>query len=896
MDPIARTLVKVQIEDEMRSSYLDYSMSVIIGRALPDVRDGLKPVHRRILYAMFREGLLSNRRYSKCAGVVGEVLKKYHPHGDSAVYDALVRMAQPWNLRYLLVDGQGNFGSVDGDNAAAYRYTEARMTKLAEELLGDIDKETVDFQPNYDGTHTEPQVLPAAFPNLLVNGSEGIAVGMATKIPPHNLGEVVSACLAMIDNPDIDVDGLMAYIQGPDFPTSGTICGRAGIHDAYHTGRGSITVRGKVEFEEVEGRDAIIITELPFQVNKARLQEYIAELVKDKKLEGIHGVRDESSRTGMRVVIELKHGVMQELVLNALYKHTQLQSTFGVILLSIVAQRPRVLNLREMIYYYLAHRREVTVRRTRFELKKAKERAHILEGLRIALDHIDAVIALIRASRTTDLARSGLISEFGLSETQAQAILEMRLSRLTGLERDKIEEEYAELCRQIEWLSGVLGDEAKLWGVIRGELSDLRDRHADPRRTRIEDSASDINRLDLIAEEDQVLTMSNLQYIKRTSMTEYRTQRRGGVGKTGMSARDGDFVRDVFVANTHGKLLLFTNTGRLFLLPVIEVPQAAPAARGKPIQNLLTLGEGETVASIVPIRGFHDGGDLIFATRGGLAKRTELAAYANVRANGLNAVDIVEGDQLLSVAHAGADAELLFSTRGGRAIRFKMDDPGKGLRRLGRVSRGVRAVRVGEGDAVVGFSVITESATRFVFTMTERGYAKRTWLDASSAPAELPDDPDAADAVEADEPDLPDTAEVSEGGEVSEGADAGPASVDGEDGSKGYRLTARGGKGVLDMKTKNGAIVGTLIVSESDQVFVVTNTGRVIRSRIADVRATRRNTQGVRFMRLEDGERVSSITRVAEAEDEIVEPGVGASSVAEEPAVSITSDPPGGEG
>lgn len=861
MDPIARNLAKIQIEDEMRSSYLDYSMSVIIGRALPDVRDGLKPVHRRILYAMFREGLLSNRRYSKCAGVVGEVLKKYHPHGDAAVYDALVRMAQPWNMRYLLVDGQGNFGSVDGDNAAAYRYTESRMTRLAEELLADIDKETVDFQPNYDGAHSEPEVLPAAFPNLLVNGAEGIAVGMATKIPPHNLGEVLDAAVAMIDNPEIDVLGLMAYIQGPDFPTAGIICGRAGIRDAYETGRGSLTVRGKVEFEEVEGREAIIITELPYQVNKARLQEHIAELVKDKKLEGIYGLRDESDRDGMRVVIELKRDAIREIVVNALYKHTALQNTFGVILLSIVSRRPRVLNLREMLYYYLAHRREVTVRRTRFELKKARERAHILEGLRIALDHIDAVIALIRASRTTELARIGLVETFGLSDIQAQAILEMRLSRLTGLERDKIEEEYAEICRQIEWLTSVLGDEATLWGVIRGELVALRGKHADPRRTRIEDSASDINRLDLVAEEDQVLTMSNLQYIKRTSMTEYRTQRRGGVGRTAMSARDGDFVRDVFVANTHGKLLLFTNTGRMFLLPVIEVPEAAPAARGKPIQNLVTFGEGETVASVVPIRGLNDDGDLVFATRRGLAKRTALSAYANVRANGIIAVDIAEGDELLSVAHAGAEAELLFSTRGGRAIRFKMDDPGRGLRPLGRVSRGVRAVRVDEGDAVVGFSVITESVDRFVFTITERGFAKRTWLDANSAPVDLDEDADAADAADSPADDADDT---EAGAEAAPNGDAPPPSD--EDGSKGYRLQARGGKGILDMKTRNGAIVGTLIVSEGDQVFVVTDSGRVIRSRVADVRATRRNTQGVRFMRLDEDERIVAIARVAEAE------------------------------
>ena len=863
MDPIARNVVKVQIEEEMRSSYLDYSMSVIIGRALPDVRDGLKPVHRRILYAMFREGLLSNRKYSKCAGVVGEVLKKYHPHGDMAVYDALVRMAQPWNMRYLLVDGQGNFGSIDGDNAAAYRYTECRMTKLAEELLADIDKETVGFQPNYDGSYEEPEVLPAAYPNLLVNGAEGIAVGMATKIPPHNLGEIVDGCLAMIDNPDITLTELMELIPGPDFPTYGTICGRAGIRDAYETGRGSLVIRGKVEFEDVEGREAIIITELPFQVNKARLQEHMAELVKDKKMDGIHVVRDESDRQGMRVVIELKRDAIREIVLNSLYKHTALQSSFGIILLSIVQQRPRVLSLREMLSYFLSHRREITVRRTRYDLRKAKERAHILEGLRIALDHIDAVIALIRASRTSDAAREGLQATFGLSEVQAQAILEMRLSRLTGLERDKIEEEYAEIRRNIEWLESVLGNEVTLWGVIRAELTAVRARYADPRRTRIEGSASDINRLDLTLEEDQIVTMSNLQYIKRTPMSEYRTQRRGGVGKTGMSARDGDFVRDVFVANTHGKLLLFTNTGRVFLLPVVEVPEAAPAARGKPIQNLITFAEGEQVASVVPIRGFDDGGDLVFASKRGLAKRTELSAYANVRSNGINAVDIVEGDELLSVAHAGENAQVLFSTRSGRAIRFRLDDPGKGLRRLGRVSRGVRAVRFGDGDEVVGFSVVTESADKFVFTISERGFAKRTWLDASSAPVDLPDDPDAVPDAAGDEAEEP----VEVAGEPGEAGESAVEPVaEGEDGSKGYRLQSRGGKGIFDMTTRNGPVVGTLIVSESDQVFVITDTGRVIRSRIADVRPTRRNTQGVRFMRLEEGERIQAVARVQETD------------------------------
>ncbi len=817
MDQIARNLVKVQIEEEMRSSYLDYSMSVIIGRALPDVRDGLKPVHRRILYAMFREGLLSNRRYTKCAGVVGEVLKKYHPHGDQAVYDALVRMAQPWNMRYLLVDGQGNFGSVDGDNAAAYRYTECRMTKLAEELLADIDKETVGFVPNYDGAHSEPEVLPAAYPNLLVNGAEGIAVGMATKIPPHNLGEVIDACLAMIDNPAIDIPELMRIIPGPDFPTAGILCGRAGIKDAYETGRGSLTIRGKVHFDDVEGREAIIIDELPFQVNKARFQEHIAELVKEKRIDGVHGVRDESDRTGMRVVIELKRDAIREIVLNMLYKHTALQSSFGVILLAIVHQRPRVLNLREMLSHYLSHRREVTVRRTRYDLRKARERAHILEGLRIALDHIDAVIALIRASRTTDIARDGLMATFGLSEVQSQAILEMRLSRLTGLERDKIEAEYLEVQRLIDWLASVLGDEGTLWGVIRSELVELRATHADPRRTLIEDSASDINRLDLIAEEDQIVTMSNLQYIKRTSLTEYRTQKRGGVGKTGMSARDGDFVRNVFVANTHGQMLLFTNTGRMFLLPVVDVPEAAPAARGKPIQNLITFGEGEKVQSVVPIRGFDDGGDLVFASRGGLVKRTELAAYSNVRSVGINAVDIVDGDELLSVAHATSDAQLLFASQKGKCIRFQMDDPDKGVRRMGRVSRGVKAIELDPGDSVVDFAVVPpEMDGRYLLTVTQRGYGKRTLLGMG-------------------------------------GRDEGL-----------YPLQSRGGKGVIDIQTeaRNGDVAGNLIVVAEDQIFLITNTGRAIRTRVSDVREVGRNTKGVRIMRLEEGERIVALARV----------------------------------
>ncbi|MBM4364567.1 MAG: DNA gyrase subunit A [Deltaproteobacteria bacterium] len=829
MDPIARNLVKVQIEDEMRSSYLDYSMSVIIGRALPDVRDGLKPVHRRILYAMFREGLLSNRRYSKCAGVVGEVLKKYHPHGDNAVYDALVRMAQPWNLRYLLVDGQGNFGSVDGDNAAAYRYTECRMTALAEELLADIDKETVDFGPNFDGSHEEPDVLPAAFPHLLVNGSEGIAVGMATKIPPHNLGEVIDGCVAMIDNPDITSMQLMAHVHGPDFPTHGIICGRAGIRDAYETGRGSLTIRGRVEYEDIDGREAIIVTELPYQVNKARFQEHIAELVREKRLEGIHGLRDETSREGTRVVIELKRDAIRDLVVNHLYKHTQLQTTFGIIMLAIVQQRPRVLPLRDMLQLFLSHRREVTVRRTRYELRKARERAHILEGLRIALDHIDAVIALIRASRTTEEARDGLMSTFGLSELQAQAILDMRLAKLTGLERDKLEEEYAELMRQVEYLQSLLDDEQKLWGVIRAELLEVKRRFGDARRTTIEEAASDLNRLDLVAEEDQIVTLSHEQYVKRTPLSEYRTQRRGGMGKTGMNAREGDFVKDVLVANTHGRLLVFTNTGRVFDLGVIDLPEAAANARGKPIQNLIPFAEGERVATVLPIRDFDEGGDLIFASKNGLVKRTELAAYGNVRSNGIIAVDVAEGDSLLGVVHASGDSQLLFATADGMSIRFRIDnaeDPESSLRPLGRAARGVRAIRLEDGDSVVDFAVCPpDTSSCFVLTVTERGYGKRTPLGTGGRTGE------------------------------DEGL---------------YPCQNRAGKGVIDIVTdeRNGHVVGNLIVGDSEQVFLITDTGRAIRMKVSDVRTVGRNTKGVRLMRLDGDEKIVGLARVDDPGDD----------------------------
>jgi DNA gyrase subunit A len=811
LDQIARLLVPVQIEEEMRSSYLDYSMSVIVGRALPDVRDGLKPVHRRILYAMLRTGLLHNRGYRKCANVVGEVLGKYHPHGDNAVYDALVRMAQPWNMRYLLVDGQGNFGSVDGDNAAAYRYTESRMTKLAEELLADIDKETVDFTPTFDGRNEEPEVLPAAFPNLLVNGSEGIAVGMATKIPPHNLTEVINGLLAMIEDPQIEIAELMRHIPAPDFPTAGTIYGREGVREAYNTGRGKIIVRGEVEFEEIEGREAIVITELPFQVNKARLQEEIADLVKDKRIEGIHAIRDESDRDGMRVVLELKRDAIREVVVNHLYKHTQLQNTFGIIFLAIVQQRPQVLNLKEMLQYYLGHRREVTLRRTRYELRKARDRAHILEGLRIALDHIDAVIALIRASRTTDEAREGLMSTFALSEVQAQAILDMRLQRLVGLERDKIEEEYKELLGQIAWLLSVLADEKILLGVIKGELTAVRDQYGDPRRTRIVTDSAELSLHDLIAEENQVVTFSRAGYIKRTPMTQFRVQGRGGMGKTGMNTREEDVVSEIVLANTHGFLLAFTNTGRMYRLPVHEMPEAAPNARGKPIVNLLQLADGEKVTTIRAVKDLTEPVvDLVFVSRRGFVKRTPLAAYANVRAAGLGAVDLVDGDELLTVCTADRSADLYFETRKGRALRFL----GSKLREMGRIARGVRGIRMRtEDDAVADLAILPAVGVTHMVTVTENGYGKRTPIEQ-------------------------------------------------------YPVKGRGTKGVLDIATdsRNGLVVKAVGTENGDQLLIITDTGRVIRMLVADIREVGRRTRGVRLMRLGDGERVVAVERILESE------------------------------
>ena len=858
MDRIAKSLVPIRIQDEMRNSYMDYSMSVIIGRALPDVRDGLKPVHRRILYAMHAMGLSASKKYVKCAGVVGEVLKLYHPHGDSAVYDALVRMAQEWNLRYMLVDGQGNFGSVDGDSAAAYRYTESRMTKLAEELLVDIDKETVGFIDNFDGSTQEPVVLPSRFPNLLVNGADGIAVGMATKIPPHNLREVIDACVALIDDPDLEVLDLMQYIPGPDFPTGGTIYGRRGVMDAYQTGRGRVVIRGNANIEEMAGRrQAIIIDELPFQVNKARLIEQIADLVKSKRLEGISALRDESDRQGMRIVIELKRDAFPEVVLNHLYKQTPLQTTFGVILLAIVNQRPRILTLKEMIQYFIAHRRDVIQKRTRYELRRAQERLHIVEGYLKALDFIDEVIAIIRGSDSVAEARDGLIARFEFTEIQADAILEMRLQRLTGMERQKLLDEQGDLNIRIARYLEILGDELELMGVVKTELLEVRDGYGDERRTRFEEASGEFDKRDLIAKEDQVVTVSHLGYIKRTSPAEWRMQRRGGSGKRGMTTRDEDFVTSLFVANTHDLLMVFTSEGRVVPLHVYDVPEAGGAARGRPIVNLLSLREGENVASILSISDFEerfeseegdgppdDIPDLIFFTRMGRVKRTSLWEYRNIRQSGIIAVGIRDGDELVHVRLCeDASNHVLLISQKGMAIRFAIedfDDEGKNtsLRRQGRPASGVRGMDLGKGDALVDGRLIPANV-----------------LDEDGA-----DDDDAdsneeeTENTELDPTTLLVVTDRGYGKRVRFGA---------------FRLQRRNGKGLraVPKSRKIGGVVGVTQVAIEDQVMLATDTGRIIRFEAGSVSLYRRQAQGVRLMRLDDEEAVVDLARLEDEGD-----------------------------
>jgi len=816
--PVDERLTQVAIEDEMRSSYMDYAMSVIVGRALPDVRDGLKPVHRRILHGMNEMGLAHNRAYRKCAKIVGEIMGNYHPHGDAAIYDALVRMAQDFNLRYLLVDGQGNYGSVDGDPPAAMRYTEARLTRLAEETLADIDKDTVDFGPNYDESRQEPLVLPAKVPNLLVNGAGGIAVGYATNIPTHNLAEVVDGLMMLIENPDMTVAELMELIPGPDFPTAGYIYGTQGIKDAYHTGRGLLTLRAKVavETDERTERDRIVVTEIPYQVNKARLIEKIAELIQDKRIEGITDLRDESDRDGMRIVMELKRGEIPQILVNQLYKHTPMQSTFGVIMLALVHNRPELLNLKEILEAFIDHRREVVVRRTAYDLRKAEERAHILEGLKIALSHLDAVIALIRRSRSPEEARTGLMAQFSFSEIQANAILDMKLQRLTQLERDKLTQEYEEIIKRIASLKSVLGSEALVRQIIKDELKALREEYKDERRTQIIPETAEINIEDLIAQEEVVVTISHAGYIKRNPVTLYRAQRRGGKGKIGMGTKEEDFVETLFTASTHDYLLFFTDAGKVFWLKVHEIPEAGRAAKGKAMVNLLALGGDEKVTATVPVKEFRDDRYVVMATRKGTIKKTELSAYANPRQGGIIALTLDEDDKLIGVAITDGQREILLGTRHGIVIRFKETD----VRPMGRTARGVRGISLDEGNEVIGMETIAAESTAAILTVTERGYGKRT-----------------------------------------------PAGA--------YRLQGRAGRGIISVKVteRNGPAVAFLQVREDDEIMVITAEGKILRTKVDALREISRNAQGVRLIDMEDSDRVVGVAKLAETAPEgIIEP------------------------
>jgi DNA gyrase subunit A len=801
---------QVNIEQEMKTAYLDYSMSVIVGRALPDARDGLKPVHRRILYAMFREGLLHNKKHSKCAGVVGEVLKRYHPHGDSAVYDALVRMAQDFNMRYPLVDGQGNFGNIDGDSAAAYRYTEARLTKLAEELLADIDKETVEFLPTFDDTSVEPSVLPTKLPNLLINGSAGIAVGMATNVPPHNLGEVVDGLVLMIDNPQATVQDLMTIIKGPDFPTAGFIHGYEGIRQAYTTGRGLIQMRARASIEEMKGdRECIVVTEIPYQVNKSRLLQGIGELIQEKKITGISELRDESDRQGLRIVAELKKGEIASVVLNQLYKHTALQSTFGVIMLALVNNQPRILNLRKLLTNFLQHRREVVIRRTKFDLRKAEERAHILLGLKTAIENIDAVIALIKAAGSPEEARVGLIRQFTLSEIQAQAILEMRLQRLTGLERDKIIAEYEETLKEIARLTEILASDALVMQIIRDELTALKSEYGDARRTEIVAATTEIGIEDLIKDEEMVITISNAGYIKRNPLTLYRAQRRGGKGKIGMETREEDFVRRLFMATMHSYILFFSNKGRVYWLKVHQIPEVGRQAKGKALVNLLQIGSDERVTAALPVREFKPDHFILMATKQGTIKKTALEAYSNPRQAGIIAITLEEGDQLIAAEVTDGTRDVFLGTRDGLSIRFNETD----VREIGRTGKGVIGVRLDEGNEVVGMEIVRDNST--ILTVTERGFGKRSSLE-------------------------------------------------------DYRSQSRGGKGIITIKTteKNGRVVGIAQVSEDDEILLITREGKVLRMRAKDISVQGRNTQGLRLLETESGDSLVSLAKVVERDDE----------------------------
>jgi len=796
--------VPVPIEEEMRKSYLDYAMSVIVGRALPDIRDGLKPVHRRVLYAMQELGLTWNRAYKKSARVVGEVLGKYHPHGDSPVYEALVRMVQEFSLRYPLVDGQGNFGSIDGDPPAAMRYTETRLAKIAHEMLADIDKGTVDFAPNFDESLQEPVVLPTRVPNLLVNGSAGIAVGMATNIPPHNLAEIVDGLVALIDRPETPIEHLMKIVEGPDFPTAGYIYGTGGIREAYTTGRGTITLRAKAHAEKMRGgREAIILTELPYQVNKASLIEKIAELKSAKKVDGISEIRDESNREGIRVVLELGRGEIPQIVMNQLYKHTQMQTTFGVIMLALVDRRPQIVNLKEMLEAFVRFRREIVTRRTRFDLARAEERAHILAGLRKAVEQLDLVIRLIRQAESPDAARDALMTRLDLSEIQARAILDMRLHRLTQLERHKVVEEHEQTLALIEELKGILASDAKLMGIIRQELLAIKEEYGDARRTEILTETTELTIEDLLADEEMVVTVTRSGYIKRTHVEAYRSQRRGGKGVTGMETKEEDVVEDLFVASTHAYLLFFTNLGKVHWLKVHEIPEGGRPAKGKAMVNLLALGEGERVATCVPVRDFAAGGYVLFSTKQGKVKKTELDAYAHPRAGGIQAIGLEERDEVMTARRTDGQREVMIATRQGMIIRFGEDQ----VRAMGRGAAGVKGIELEEDDAVIVADVLQEGAQ--ILTVTERGFGKRTPLEE-------------------------------------------------------YRLQGRGGKGIIDIKTggRNGGVVGMLQVRAGDDVLVVTTKGKMIRVPADEVSSQGRNTMGVRIIDIEADDRVGSIARV----------------------------------
>ena len=801
MDSDQDKVVPVNLSEVMSTSYIDYAMSVIVARALPDVRDGLKPVHRRILYAMQEAGMGSNKPYKKSARIVGEVLGKYHPHGDISVYDAIVRMAQDFSIRYPLADGHGNFGSVDGDPAAAMRYTEVRMSKIAELMLQDIDKDTVDFVPNYDESLKEPSVLPAKFPQLLVNGSAGIAVGMATNIPPHNMREVIDGVLMLIDNPETTVDELMTVVKGPDFPTGGQILGLEGVRSAYRTGRGVVPMRAEAHIETMSsGKAQIIVTELPYQVNKARLVEKIAELVRDKTIEGITALRDESDRSGMRIVMELRRDANANVILNQLYKHTQMQDSFGVIMLALVDGRPRVLNLKEVLHYYLAHQEDVITRRTKYELAKAEARAHILEGLTIALDHLDAVITTIRSSRTADIAKAALMDGFSLSDKQAQAILDLRLQRLTGLEREKIQEEYQEVLKTIDYLKSVLADESKIFGIIKDELTKVKEQFGDDRRTRITLDASDMAVEDLIAEEDVVLTLTHGGYVKRIPLDTYRNQKRGGRGVTGMGTKETDFVEHLLITTTHRTVLFFTNRGLVYRLKGYDIPESARQAKGTAIVNLLPLSGGETITAVIPVETFREDRYLFMATRKGIVKKTVLKEFDTARKGGLIALTLDEDDDLIGVKATDGDRQIVIGTRDGLAIAFEEGD----VRVMGRQAHGVYGIRLSDMDEVVGMDTLRPEHQ--ILTVTEEGYGKRT--------------------------------------AVSE-----------------YRIQQRGGKGIINMKVteKTGAVVGLKVVHPEQELMLITTGGIVIRTNVDEISVISRNTQGVKVIKTEEGDRVASL-------------------------------------